>query len=210
VHSSYFKASQITIDNAHINNRLGDYYLALVGELFARLRSDDSDAVSWARLGNALSQFGNDPLLKGALENGISRQQALLYAATAYYCGGFPASAYLTIGGLHSKPLDSEYARACYDLLARPQEATSTTVSALRSAVRSGNSFALVQIQQSIAADEAAALTIGPQEWIQARLLHKLVDRFLIANLRSALPGGDHSFWTPLVESFVSRTPSTW
>ena len=42
------------------------------------------------------------------------------------------------------------------------------------------------------------------------RMLEKLVDRFQNTNLRSVLPEGFSTFWTPLVSSFLDREPATW
>src|SRR5690606_16889676 len=95
-HLEHFNVDQPSLDLVHIRTRTDDYYLALVGELFERMRTGSEDATGWARLGNALAQ------LAGAQGErlrrvGISKSEAILFASAAFYCGGFPASAYLVI-----------------------------------------------------------------------------------------------------------------
>ncbi len=52
--------------------------------------------------------------------SGISQPEATLFAATAFYCGGFPASANITIKSRRGDPAESESYLACADLLERP------------------------------------------------------------------------------------------
>jgi replicative superfamily II helicase len=54
------------------------------------------------------------------------------------------------------------------------------------------------------------ALSLGPDEWIPARLLQQLMARFAEVNVRAVLPNRPPGFWQPLIESFVRRSPSTW
>ena len=134
-HLEYFQAQQSSLDVAHIRARTDDYYLALVGELFERMREGSDDAAGWARLGNALAQLasGQDDRLRRV---GIAKSEATLFAATAFYCGGFPASAYLTIRDGAPVEGDSEAYRACFDLIARPSNMTSAVGRALVGALR--------------------------------------------------------------------------
>jgi len=55
-HLEHFKVDEPILDLAHIRTRIDDYYLALVGELFERMREGSEDAASWARLANALER----------------------------------------------------------------------------------------------------------------------------------------------------------
>ena len=121
-----------------VRSRADDYYLALVGELFDRMREGYTDSGQWARLGNALALFvdrGEDYLH----HVGVAPSDAALFAAAAFYSGGYPASAYLTI---RKQPpvlgLTDETQLACFDFLARPTEVRSRLVRGLLAALRSG------------------------------------------------------------------------
>ncbi|WP_259400860.1 hypothetical protein, partial [Pseudomonas aeruginosa] len=43
-----------------------------------------------------------------------------------------------------------------------------------------------------------------------AALLNRLLARFERSNIRAVLPEGKTAFWTPLINSFIDRKPSTW
>ena len=209
-HLEHFRVSRDALDLAHIRNRAGDYYLSLVGDLFDCMRTDDADDKEWARLGNALSHFAaveQNPLFPSA---GVSKTEATLFSASAFYGGGFPASAYLTIRTQGLAEGETETYRACFDLPGRRTNMTSQLGAALLDALRRGNMDALAQMGVATAAAAAGALAIGPNEWIPARLLEKLVKRFLSTNVRAVLPEGDDAFWTPFVNSLIERTPSAW
>jgi superfamily II DNA/RNA helicase len=209
-HVDYFAVAQGTLNLGHLQSRPDDYYLSLVGELFDRLREDDGDAVAWARLGNALAQFAlpdQESLFRTAR---VSRSDAALFGAAAFYCGGFPASAYLTIRLVNVPERDHDVAQGCFDLLGRPTAMRSQVGNALMTALRQGNLGEIAAIAERASTAASAALEIGANEWIAARLLEQLVLRFLATNLRAVLPRGDDEFWTPLVSSFLDRTPPAW
>lgn len=207
-HMEHFRIPQVPLDMTYIRERVDDYYTSLVGDLFDRMRENGAESAEWAHLGNAFAQFAEDD--RGLLtRSAISKSEAALYAAAAFYSGGFPASAYLSI--LRVQPIPAEGAlRACYDLLARPAEPISETVTRLLAAVREGNE-ALVAEMTVEARDQAiAALGAGPAEWVPARLYEQLIRRFATVNLRTVLPARPDGFWDPLIDSFITRTPSTW
>lgn len=210
VHLNYFKVPQATIDYAYLSKRIPDYYIALVGELFARFSDNGADAATWAQLGNALSQFATGSMSELAKVDGISRNDAALFAAASYYCGGFPASAYLTARAISGEDLADELSLSCYDMLARPAQMRSDTASAIRDVLRKGDQSALLKIAANLSVQTRAALESGPQDWIPARIIEKIVTRFVSTNIRGVLPGGDNPYWTPLVESFLDRVPPTW
>jgi ATP-dependent DNA helicase len=85
-------------DLAYLRGREDDYYISLVGELFGRLHEPYEDPLEWSRLGNALTQTGLDDL-RGAATPGSAAlpRDTALFAASAFYFGGFAASAYLTL-----------------------------------------------------------------------------------------------------------------
>ncbi|MCB9610567.1 MAG: DEAD/DEAH box helicase [Polyangiaceae bacterium] len=210
-HLEHFKVDQPSLDLAHIQTRTDDYYLALVGELFDRMRTGSEDAAGWARLGNALAQLaaGQDERLRRV---GISRSEAILFAAAAFYCGGFPASAYLVIREATPGTNDAEAYRACFDLIARPSDMTSRVGGQLIGALRRGDMTALATIAVSASQRAQEALHIGPDAWIPARLFEQLTKRFLATNVRAVLPLRPENveFWTPFVRSLLTRRPPTW
>ena len=56
-HVERFRVPQATVEQAEVRNRLDDYYIALVGDLFTRMRIQSEDNEGWSKLGNALSQI---------------------------------------------------------------------------------------------------------------------------------------------------------
>lgn len=207
-HLTYFGIDQIPVELAEINDRFDDYYLSLVGELFERLRTPYEDPNDWAKLGNALAQMGNDEATTQE-RFGISMTDALLFASTAFYFGGFSASAYVTARRLI---LSEEYFRyaACLDLITRASAPTSNIVRDLRRALTENN---LNVVESAVAISEQAAiaaLEAGPEEYIPLRLLQSLISRFQSSNIRAVLPEASEGFWNPLINSFLTRANSTW
>jgi superfamily II DNA/RNA helicase len=204
----HFRMAQVPLGVTYIRERADDYYTSLVGDLFDRMRENSAESVEWARLGNAFAQFFEDEA-RVLTRSAIDRPEAALYAAAAFYCGGFPASAYLSILRMQPIPRDGTM-RACYDLLARPSAPVSVAVSGLLGALSEDKSE-FVALEAARAAKEAIdALASGPDDWVPARLYEQLLRRFTLVNLRAVLPVRPVGFWNPLVESLVSRTPSTW
>jgi hypothetical protein len=172
------------------------------------MRENSAESREWARLGNAFAQFVDDPT--GLLtKTSISRQEAALYAAAAFYCGGYPASAYIAMTAMRPVPTEG-IVRACFDLIARPAEPISVEVRNLLDALRAGNSAFLNERSVVARATALLALSIGPDEWVPARLYEQLLRRFALVNLRAVLPAREDGFWEPLIDSFISRVPSTW
>jgi helicase len=186
-HLELFQVEQSSIGLAHVRTRTDDYYLALVGELFARMRASSEDSAGWGRLGNALAQLAAEGQEGWLRRIGISRSEATLFGAAAFYCGGFPASAHLTIRTVPPAQADAETYRACFDLMARPSEMTSQIGMALVSALRRGDMTALNSIGNAASLQAAAALSHSPDAWIPARLFEQLTRRFLVTNLRAVL-----------------------
>jgi superfamily II DNA/RNA helicase len=204
----HFHIAQVPLDMAYIRDRVDDYYTSLVGDLFDRMRENQGESAEWARLGNAFAQFAEDAA--GLLtRTAISRSEAALYSAAAFYSGGFPASAYLSILRVQPIPADGAV-RACYDLLARPAEPVSEAVTNLLAAVRQGNEGLVAELTTQARDRASAALASGPDEWVPARLFEQLIRRFATVNLRAVLPARPNGFWNPLIDSFITRSPSTW
>jgi helicase len=205
-----FRIPQITVQQAEIRVRADDYYIALVGALFTSMRTESEDAEGWSKLGNALAQIAAPGQERELRRAGISQSEATLFAAAAFYCGGFPASAYITI---RSQPVDvtgPESYLACTDLLGRPNAMRSALGRSLLDALQRGE---LSQIEDARLATEKESkkrLDQSASEWIPARLLEKLVGRFASTNVRSVLPHGDDEFWTPFVQSLLNRRPAIW
>jgi helicase len=207
-HMEHFRMGQVPLGMAYIRDRVDDYYTSLVGDLFDKMRENQPESPEWARLGNAFAQFAEDNT--GVLtRSAISRSEAALYAAAAFYSGGFPASAYLSILRMRPVP-DVGPARACYDLLARPAAPTSQDVSRLLTALREGDQQFVADIATQARGRASTAMAAGPDEWVPARLYEQLMRRFANVNLRAVLPARPAGFWNGLVESLITRTPSTW
>ena len=204
-HLEYFGVSAPTLDLAYIRARSSDYYLALVGELFERMRTGDGTSAEWARLGNALAQFGAKDRERLFPSVGVARADALLFAASAFYYGGFPASSHLTVRAEPVPDGSVGSAAACFDLLGRPNLMRSEIGTELIESLRRGDMMRLQEMGEEATANASAALAIGPDEWIPARLLEGLFSRFLRTNLRAVLPDGSSEFWTPLVTSLIER-----
>jgi superfamily II DNA/RNA helicase len=209
-HLEYFRLTQPSLQLSHIRSRSDDYYISLVGELFDAMRFTNIVPADWARLGNALSQFAqrDQELFPEAL--GVSRSEAALFSACAFYFGGFPASAYLTIINQEPAEFDNEAHRACFDLLRRPSAMRSEIGSTLLGALRLGNLLQIQDILERASASSRDALLLGPNEWIPSRLFEQLMHRFVATNVRAILPDGTNEFWTPFVSSLLDRTPATW
>ncbi|MFP5194519.1 DEAD/DEAH box helicase [Alcaligenes faecalis] len=209
-HLRHFNVVQLPVDLAHIGNRLDDYYISLVGELFNNLRGLNVPSTDWAQLGNAFLQFSIETTDAQLRERGISKDDAALFAAASFYFGDFPASACLAMRQ-SSRPADPATLRAaCFDFLARPANLQSELVRTLQNELKDG---AVAQIAVRVEESQEAvreALEDGPEAWIVATLMSRLLARFSQTNLRAVLPYGAHPFWTPLIRSLVDRQPSTW
>jgi superfamily II DNA/RNA helicase len=206
-HIEHFQ-TEIPLALTFIRERADDYYTSLVGDLFDRMRENSAESTEWARLGNAFAQFVDDDA--GLLTRSrIDRSEGALYAAAAFYCGGFPASAYLSMARMIPIPREGTV-RACYDLLMRPAEPVSGRVLGLVAALRLGDVNFIAQ--EAVRASEAAAsaLASGPDDWVPARLYEQLMHRFTLVNLRAVLPARVEGYWNSLIDSLVSRIPSTW
>lgn len=209
-HLRSFNILQLPVELAHISNRLDDYYISLVGELFSNLRRPDVPNTDWAQLGNAFLQFSVENTEVQLKERGISKDDAALFASASFYFGDFPASACLAMRQ-SEQPADSKSVRAaCFDFLARPANLRSHLVHTLQNELKDGAvSQILARVEESQKAVQAA-LREGPEEWIMATLLSRLLTRFNQTNLRAVLPNGAHPFWSPLIRSLLDRQPSTW
>jgi helicase len=209
-HIEQLRVPQSTLEDLEVNSRADDYYLSLAGELFGRMRESADDPDGWAKLGNALALIaapGQETELKRV---GISQSEANLFAAAAFYCGGFPASAYVTIRRQHGDMPGPQSYLACTDLLGRPTAMRSQLGQSLLNAVAQGDLQHIENIRLQTEVDAADKLSDNPIDWIPARLLEKLVSRFSSTNLRAVLPQGELVFWTPFVQSLLMRRPAIW
>lgn len=209
-HMEHFRVAQAGTEFLHLRTRTDDFYIALVGALFEQMRATSVSPAEWARLGNALGQFAAADQLEKLKRLGVNRSEALLFASAAFYFGGFPASAYLTIRGQSPVEGDEQTLGACFDLIGRPLTPSSAVVSRMLDALGRGDLPVLEQVSAEAAQASTAALVEGPAKWIGARLFEQLVARFRTTNVRSVLPDGGSDFWTPLVTSFIKRSPPAW
>lgn len=186
------------------DDRLMDLYSSLVGELFDLLRTEEvPDKRDWASLGNGLA------LVASQME-GRTQTDAFFYSAAAYYLGGWSASAYLTMRRADPRYWEVDTFRACYDLLARPSHVQSELVADLLAALANGSLGQIGAARATAEQDTTVALQTGPDEWVSARVLTALLERFQSSNVRAVLPRGDSSRWTPLVTSLLGRRPAVW
>ena len=199
----------IPSDVTDVQDRQDDFYISLVGELFDRLRNPYNDPIDWSRLGNAITQVGIDGTDDSAPAAGVLPADASLFASAAFYLGGYPASAYLTLKAADPAQLTGDH-RSCYDLITRPQAIESADVRALIGAVRRGDLQAIHEQSQRAAVLERGALEVGPEEWVASRLFERMLARFEATNVRAVLPSGEDAFWDPLVRSLLNRTPPAW
>jgi helicase len=197
-------------DLAYLRGREDDYYISLVGELFTRLREPYDDPLEWSRLGNALTQMGLEIQDSAATtEPGALPRDTALFAASAFYLGGFSASAYVTLKA-GSFVGASEGHLAAYELLARPAAIESVRVRGVIGAVRRGDLDGIEGEEERARALEATALREGPEEWVGWRLFAEMLNRFRSTNIRAVLPAEAEGFWDPLVRSLLNRTPPVW
>lgn len=208
-HVERFGFSELPSQLNYLRSRGDDYYISLVGELFDRLTEPYNDSVDWSRLGNAITQAGGVGVDQVAACPGILAPEAAVFAAAAFYFGGYSASAYVTLKASDSDAL-GEIQRACYELLARPFSIQSARVRSVIGALRRGDLEVIrAQIEQAIE-HEAAALKTNPDEWVGWRLFRQILSRFEETNIRVVLPDGASEFWNPLVRSLLNRDPPVW
>lgn len=200
---------QTPMELHYIRARRDDYYISLVGELFDRIRNPYEGSTEWARLGNALTLTGAKEAGGATEASGLLPPETALFAAAAFYFGGYSASAYLTLKA--AGPADiTEIHRACYELIARPSTLQSGNVRALVGAVRHGELQIVQGISQIAVRQESEGLQSGPDEWVGWRLFRTMLARFEVSNVRAVLPEGESQFWDPLVRSLLNRTPPVW
>lgn len=203
-HMDRFGVQEVPLELGYQLTRKDDLYISLVGELFDRMRDGKATSSEWACLGNALAQYGAPDRAEELRTVGISQTDATVFASAAFYFGGFPASAYLTMRSL-SGVLDPDAVQACFDLLARPRKVASQIVRDIHTALLRGDLDTIAASETHVTQSAIDALEIGPDAWIPLRLLQNLLKRFRLTNLRGILPDGDSSFWTPLISSLVRR-----
>ncbi|MCA9633388.1 MAG: DEAD/DEAH box helicase [Myxococcales bacterium] len=205
----HFRLPEVPLRLGYLRPRADDLFITLTGELFQRIREDYPEPETWARLGNAFGQFAGGRGDTAPWEASVQRSEAALFAAAAFYYGGFPASAYLMLKQTAAAGATEAYL-ACHDLLARPGTRRSETAKNLVAAVLNGDAEGISSIAAGASVQARTALDLGPSEWVPARLLEKLTQRFAATNVRAVLPDGHSEFWKPLVQSLVRRSPPAW
>lgn len=208
-HVERFGLPQPPLQLGYLRSRGDDYYISLVGELFDRLHEPYNDSVDWLRLGNAITQVGGVGVDQAPADRGILAPEAAVFAAAAFYFGGYSASAYLTLRATDPDAL-GEIQRACYELLSRPSTIRTVEVRALVGAVRRGDLEKIRAESERAAEMEAAALRTDSDEWVGWRLFRRMLSKFEETNIRTVLPDGESEFWDPLVRSLLNRDPPVW
>lgn len=207
-HLGFLDANPQPHPTTDADRRLGDLYISLVGELFELMREEEEASTDYALVGNALVDISDAGRSSVVVEE-VSKDDARLFGAAAFYFGGYPASAYLSVRGFDSNDTDDSL-QGCIDLLRRRSTPRSGAVRRLLGALLRGNEAEIGLVVSETEERSTVALSEGPTEWIQARLFEQLVHRFASTNLRSVLPEGFNDRWTSLVESLVNRTPPAW
>lgn len=187
----------------YLDARTTDLYYSLVGELFDMVRAGDGNPLDWASLGRALETVSR------GLRDG-ARADALFFAAVAFYLGGYPASAVMTMRLADPQFWDVNAQRAGYELLTRSVSPVAFLTQRLIEAVRAGNTSVIDEVVVAARKEADLALDVGPDEWVAHRLYAVLVERFQRTNLRAVLPDGTTRRWDPLVESFLDRRQPVW
>lgn len=203
-HMNRFNVLEVPLALGYQQKRKDDLYIALVGELFDCIRNSNTLPADWARLGNALAQYAAADRIEELRAVGIDQNEAALFASAAFFFGGYPASAYVTLRSMR-QPLADNSECACFDLLARPRVGLSSLINGLKEALVNGDLDAIAAAEAQVSHLAKSALEIGPDVWIPLRLLECLLSIFNATNLRAILPDGGSAFWTPLVKSLVSR-----
>lgn len=187
----------------YLDKRSTDLYYSLVGELFDMVRDGASDPADWASVGRGLDSVSHE------LQDG-AEADALFFSSVAFYLGGYPASAVMTMRRADPQYWDTDVETAAYELLTRSTNPGSPLTGALVESVRAGD---LQIVDAAVALAEGGvvqALDAGPEEWVAHRLYLALLQRFQQTNLRAVLPGGVIERWDPLVESFLDRQQPVW
>lgn len=180
-----------------------DLYIALVGEVFDLIRSDESEPRDYATVANALE-------IEARRLEGSARNDAHFFSSVAFFMGGYSASAYLAMQRVRRNELAAPRSRACFDLMTRPSSIANRSVGAILNSIRSGTSEQVLEFARRARLRAEAAIHEGPEAWICRYLFATLLTKFASTNLRAVLPNGNSSSWQPLVESFLERRPPVW
>lgn len=208
-HIEQFGFVQLPLPLSYVRNRGDDFFTALMAELFDRLREPYPNAADWSRLGNAITQAGGVGNPDGRAFPGIDAAEAAVFAATAFYLGGYSASAYLTLKAVPPASL-SPVQLACYELLSKPRRISSDRVRELVGAVRRGDLSQISAQRQTAEAEEETAFGDDPNSWVSWRLYARILRKFEATNIRAVLPDGGSTRWDPLVRSLLNRYPPAW
>lgn len=202
-YSANFEIQQVEL--APAITRPEEYYISLVSAIFSAMRSSETEPREWATLGNALGMLANT-VASNNETRGIATSEAALFAALAFYAGGFPASAALIIKPFRDFAASDKQA-ACIDLVTKRPDLRSERVRALVNAMITGEAHAIAAAAQAAADDVAHSVELGPDDWIFARAYQEMIERFCERNLRAVLPNGYSRFWDVLVRSFADASP---
>jgi helicase len=143
----------------YLDDRSTDLYYSLVGELFDMVRDGASDPADWASVGRGLDSVSHE------LQDG-AKADALFFSSVAFYLGGYPASAVMTMRRADPQYWETSAEAAAYELLTRSTNPGSPLTGALLMSVRTGD---LQVVDATVAAAEdsvAQALDTGPEEWV--------------------------------------------
>lgn len=188
---------------SYLDDRGMDLYYSLVGELFDMVRDGVRDAADWASVGRGLDSVSRE------LQDG-AKADALFFSSVAFYLGGYPASAVMTMRRADPQYWETDVEVAAYELLTRSTLPHTPLMGTLMQSVRTGDLQIVDAAVASAEESTASALDVGPEAWVAHRLYLALLQRFQQTNLRAVLPDGAIGRWDPLVESFLNRKQPVW
>ncbi len=202
-----FGVDEIHLYSSYQDNRKDDLYISLVSELFKSIRSEYKPSQDLARLGNSLAQIAETQNKKDANDIGINISETILFAASAFYFGGYAASAYVIFRDNQHK-YEHDIYNACYELLSKSGTRSSKTVNRLLNSLRDGDIESLVMINREVDLQLEETFLKGPTEWIPMKLFDSMLKQFNETNIRAVLPNGYSTFWNPLVNIFLNQQPA--
>lgn len=202
-HAEMFRLREAPLEYQYLSSRSADIYTALIGEYISLTRDGAAAPEDLHRIAESLGQIASRL-------GPNARNDALFFAAAAYYEGGYSASAYLTMQLANAHAWSDPAYHACHELITRPRVAASEPVEDILAAIRSGPSSSLERMAGEMSVEASEALRIGPEEWLSRRLLAQIVRRLAHVNVRTVLPDGDSPMWDRLIRSFIARQPPVW
>ena len=190
---------------AYSESRAVDLYYSLVGKLFEMLadKPESTSTSEWSDVGKGLE------LVSREFSN-RTRVDSLLFAAVAFYRGGYPAYAFMVMKQIDNMLLENDAELAVSDMMLHPNKPVSRRFGEILENLRKGRMEAIDSALDYAVQNTKTALTEGPDEWISNYLYEILLRKFKHTNVREVLPNGASNSWDTLVDSFIRRRRPVW